>query len=179
MFYHKAVKRLSRFVAVLAVLLLLMSLLPAVQATEGITLSIPALNIDTSVVTVYLAVFPEGVTWDVSRLRRSVGRLDGTSTFGQAGNTVLAGHSELSNRRAGVFRNLGNLQGGSEIIINVNGTEYRYSVIGIQNVDIYDMSVIYPSSDERLTLITCDPNSYNAATGYYDRRLAVTAIRVS
>jgi LPXTG-site transpeptidase (sortase) family protein len=179
MLHHKAVKHFVRFMAVLGVLTLLLSLLPATQASEGVTISIPTLGLDTSVVTVYLAVFPEGVTWDVSRLRRSVGRLDGTSTFGQAGNTVIAGHSELSNRRAGVFHNIGNLQSGSEIIIAVNGTEYHYTVTGVQNVNIYDLSVISPSSDERITLITCDPSSYNAATGYYDRRLAVTAVRTS
>ncbi|MFN8376777.1 MAG: sortase [Anaerolineae bacterium] len=143
----------------------------------GYTISIPSLNIDANVVTVYLAVFPEGVTWDVRRLRSNVGRLDGTSTFGQAGNTVLAGHSELSNHRAGVFYSIGSLPPGSEIAVNVNGADYRYSVIAVQSVSIYDLSVISPSSDERLTLIACDPSSYNSATGGYDRRLAVTAVR--
>jgi LPXTG-site transpeptidase (sortase) family protein len=179
MFHHKAVKHGFRFAAILVVLLLLLTLLPTTQATSGITLSIPSLNIQTSIVTVHLAVFPEGVTWDVRRLRSNVGLLEGTSTFGQAGNAVLAGHSELSQRRAGVFHNLGNLQAGSEIVVNVNGTDYHYTVTGVQNVGITDLSVISPSSDERLTLITCDPSSYNASTGGYDRRLAVTAVRTS
>jgi sortase A len=119
------------------------------------------------------------VTWDVRNLRRNVGRLDGTSYFGQTGNTVLAGHSELSNRRAGVFRYLDAIQPGNEIIISSNGSEYHYSVIGIQVVSVYDLSVISPSSDERITIITCDPSSYNAETGYYDRRIAVIATRIS
>jgi LPXTG-site transpeptidase (sortase) family protein len=179
MFHYKAVKHSLRFAAVLVVLLLLLTSLPATQATGGITLSIPSLNIETNIITVHLAVFPEGVTWDVRRLRSNVGLLEGTSNIGQMGNAVLAGHSELSQHRAGVFHNLGNLQAGSEILVNVNGTEYHYTVTGIQNVGITDLSVISPSSDERLTLITCDPNSYNASTGGYDRRLAVTAVRTS
>src|SRR5689334_13063610 len=106
MFHHKAVKHSFRFAAVLVILLLLLTMLPTTQATSGITLSIPSLNIQTSIVTVHLAVFPEGVTWDVRRLRSNVGLLEGTSNFGQAGNAVLAGHSELAHRRAGVFHNL-------------------------------------------------------------------------
>jgi LPXTG-site transpeptidase (sortase) family protein len=179
MLYYKAVKHGFRFAAVLVVLLLLLTMLPTTQATGGITLSIPSLSIETNIVTVHLAVFPEGITWDVRRLRWNVGLLEGTSTFGQMGNSVLAGHSELSQRRAGVFHNLGNLQAGSEIIVSVNGTAYHYTVTGIQNVGITDMSVVSPTSDERITLLTCDPSSYNPTTGGYDRRLAVTAVRTS
>ncbi|NWF70484.1 MAG: sortase [Chloroflexi bacterium] len=165
--------------AVLLVLLLALLQLPAAGAGSGITLSIPALGIDTQVVTVRLAVFADGaVTWDVRRLGWNAGRLDGTANIGEMGNTVLAGHSELSRRRQGIFYHLGSVPIGSEILINVNGIDYRYSVVGIQNVDIWDMSVVSPTGDERITLITCDPSSYNAATGGYDRRLAVIAARV-
>ncbi|NWF70483.1 MAG: sortase [Chloroflexi bacterium] len=154
---------------------LLLSLLPAAQATDSITLSIPAINVNTPIVTVYIARLPEGRTWDVRRLGNSVGRLDGTGNFGQMGNTVLAGHSETPNRSASIFYNLGNLQVGDPIMVNVNGTQYHYSVNSVQRVPITDLSVLYPSSDERLTLMTCDPASYSG--GSYTQRIIVTALR--
>jgi LPXTG-site transpeptidase (sortase) family protein len=169
----------KRTLIALLVVLLALASVPAAHATEEGTISIPSLSINSNVVTVYLAILPEGVTWDVGSLGWNVGHLDGTATFGQPGNTVLAGHSELSNRRAGVFSQLGGTQVGAEIVIGSNGTEFRYIVTAVQVVGIYDLSVISPTSDERLTIITCDPSSYNRITRSYERRIAVIAQRVS
>jgi LPXTG-site transpeptidase (sortase) family protein len=153
----------------------LMLSLPSVKATETVTVSIPSIGVEATVVTAYVARLPEGRTWDLRQLGHNVAHLNGTGTIGQTGNAVLAGHSELANRRASVFYNLGSVSVGSQIIVNVNGTDYRYSVSGIQNVPITELSVLYPTTDERLTLITCDPASYQAGT--YTHRIVVTAQR--
>jgi LPXTG-site transpeptidase (sortase) family protein len=174
----KSLKLIFRAAIIIIIISSMFSLLPSVGATEGTRITIPAIEVDATVVSVYVANLPEGTTWDMRRLNHNVGHLDGTAWFGEAGNTVLGGHSELSERRPSVFLRLGELQPGSEIIINVNGTDYRYAVSGVQNYAVSDLTPLYPSSGELLTLLTCDPASYNAETGGYDRRIAVTANRV-
>jgi LPXTG-site transpeptidase (sortase) family protein len=170
-------KFLSFSITALITLCIMLLQFMAANATDTITISIPSIDVEANVVTAYIARLPEGRTWDLRQLGSSVARLDSTGQIGQTGNTVLAGHSELSNRRQSVFYNLGNVQTGSEISVNMNGVEYRYTVIGIQNIPITELSVLYPTSDERLTLLTCDPASYEASTGIYTRRIAVTAMR--
>jgi LPXTG-site transpeptidase (sortase) family protein len=176
---NHTIRNIFRCIVAFLVILLIWALpaVPRAQANGGVHLSIPTIGVDAQVVTVYIAQLPQGVTWDMSRLRNRLGFLDGTTWFGQTGNAVVGGHSELSGRRPAVFRRLNELQPGAEITVTTNDVTYRYTVTSVQSVPDTDLSPIYQYGDERLTLITCDPNSYNASINYYERRIVVTASR--
>ena len=80
---------------------------------------------------------------------------------GQAGNTVLAGHSDVY---AQVFRNLEAVKVGDEVIVRSGEQAYRYIVTARLLVQergvslqqrIKNARLIAPTDDERVTLITC------------------------
>ena len=87
---------------------------------------------------------------------------------GQAGNAVISGHNNIG---GSVFRNLHRLQPGDEITVVTNvGTEVDYTVSEVQIVPekyasaaqrAANAQAIGPTSDERLTLITCWPSNSN------------------
>lgn len=162
---------------VAAVLAALTFLLPRPTQATVQTLSIPALNLDAPITTAYIREFPDGVTWDMGSIWGEVAYLDGTAAFGSGGNTVLGAHSETARRRPSLFYRLGDLQAGDAITVTINDAVYHYAVTEVRYVPITDLSVITSTSDERLTLITCTPSSYNAATGSYNLRTVVIAAR--
>jgi LPXTG-site transpeptidase (sortase) family protein len=65
---------------------------------------------------------------------------------------------------------------GDEIVINSNGEEIRYRVTQVFNVSAHDLSILYPSTSERLTIMTCDTSSLSG--GSYSRRDVVVAERI-
>jgi sortase A len=84
-----------------------------------------------------------------------------SAKLGQAGNTVLNGHSDLN---AAVFRNLDYVILGDEIIVLSGDQAYHYVVTHKFLVQEKDVSLeqriqnaawIAPTPDERLTLVTC------------------------
>lgn len=88
---------------------------------------------------------------------------------GQAGNTVLSGHSDIKGR---VFRTLKDLQKGDEIQLFTTDRIEPYRYIVTQRVFVQEKGVsikirlknarwIAPTEDERLTLVTC---AYPGAT---------------
>ena len=144
----------------------------------GATLSIPSIELNAPIVTIGIRAFANGaVTWDTSQIESEVGFLDGMSWFGQGGNTVLGGHSELADRVPAVFYELDRVAVGDEIIVTANGTEIHYQVTDTFTVNQSDLSILYPTSDEQLTLFTCDIESYN--NGSYNRRDVVIATRIN
>lgn len=143
------------------------------------TISIPSIEVSAPIVPIYVRQFSDGsVTWDTSRLRKKVGFLDGTSWFGQPGNIVLGAHSEQSRGVADVFYKLDQIQVGAEIIATVDGIEMRYAVVNVYTVGYEDISPLYPTGHEQLTLITCDLGSYTGSTGSYSHRIVVVAHRI-
>lgn len=178
--------RKSFLVAVVIVLLLIAQavvyIVPAAAqeadtiAATGVTLSIPAIDVEAPIVTLYIRAFPSGeVTWDTSTITSEVGYLDGLAWFGEGGNIVLGGHSELAGRVPAVFYDLDDVVVGDEIIVNDHGTEWRYVVTETFTVSDRDLSILYPTRGERLTLMTCDTDSL--VGGQYSRRVVVIAER--
>jgi sortase (surface protein transpeptidase) len=55
---------------------------------------------------------------------------------------------------------------------------YTYVVVDVRVVAYNDLSVIYPTTHSRLTLITCDIPSFEAQSNFYAERLVVIADRV-
>ena len=142
-------------------------------------IQIPAIGVDAAVVPVYIESTPYGTTWDVSGLYMNAGLFTGLGTFGQRGNTVIGAHSLASDGSPDLFFHLDTLQAGNQIVVHHNGQQLVYEVTEVFEVDETDVRVIYPTQDERLTLITCARESYNSATGDYSRRVVVVARRVA
>jgi LPXTG-site transpeptidase (sortase) family protein len=84
-------------------------------------------------------------------LAESVGHLTGTALPGQSGNIALAAHRDT------YFRDLEDIQAGDEIYFTTARAIYKYRVTSRDVVDPSDVAVLAPSSDARLTLITCYP----------------------
>jgi LPXTG-site transpeptidase (sortase) family protein len=154
--------------------ILLLALVAGSADANGVNIRIPTLDIDTG-----LTQFPlNGVSWDIDPWTYAVGHMQGTAWFDAPGNIALAGHSVMPDHTAGIFVALHTLNNGDEIIITVNGEERVYAVSEIANVGMNDLTVLYPTAEERLTIITCDADSYDPDTQVYYRRHAVIAHRV-
>jgi LPXTG-site transpeptidase (sortase) family protein len=142
--------------------------------TIGRVLTIPRANISSPVTTFYL----DGVSWAIDPWEDIVGHLQGTAWLNQRGNVVLGGHSEMPDGTAGVFYGLYNVGIGDEIFLQDGELSRRYVVVNILSVDYRDLSVVYPTSHNRLTLITCDILSYVAEQNIYYERLVIVADEV-
>lgn len=157
----------------LLVVVVLLLVAPSAGAADGLRITIPTLGVDS-----HITEFPlNGVSWTINPWEGGIGHLQGTGWFGAAGNIALGGHSWLPNHTPGIFVNLHTLQPGQEVIINNNGEELRYTVTGVSNVSMYDLTVLYPTGDEQLTLITCDAGSFDPESNLYNRRVIVRAAR--
>jgi LPXTG-site transpeptidase (sortase) family protein len=102
--------------------------------------------------------------------------LQGTAWVDVPGNIALGGHSEYPDGTPGIFNGLYGVNIGDPIYLNVNGSQRRYIVTEKRSVRFDDLSVVYPTTSERLTLITCDIPSYDAGTSFYWERLVVVAV---
>lgn len=146
-------------------------------APTGAHLSIPSISVNAPIVTLGIRAFPNGsVTWDTTDITSEVGFLDGLSWFGQNGNTAIGGHSELADRVPAVFYQLDQVVVGDDIFVNVDDNELHYRVTRTFNVSQSDLSILYPTNSEQLTLFTCDTTSLTGGT--YTRRDVVVAERV-
>lgn len=97
--------------------------------------------------------------WDTSD--NQVGWHNRSARLGQAGNTVLAGHSDIF---AMVFQNLRQLEPGEVVYVASGDQVYRYIIVEVLEVQEAGVSLtqrvangrlISATDDERLTLITC------------------------
>ncbi len=87
-------------------------------------------------------------------LSESVGHLTGTALPGERGNVALAAHRDT------YFRDLADIQKGDEVYFTTATAIFKYRVEDVRIVDPSDVSVLSPSTDSRLTLITCYPFHY-------------------
>jgi sortase A len=85
-----------------------------------------------------------------------------------AGNTVLYGHDDI---QGNIFGHLYDLAPGDQIQVTVAGQTQTYTVSGHQIVAPTAVSVLAPTGDVRLTIITCWP--FNVDT----KRWIVTAVK--
>jgi sortase A len=98
-------------------------------------------------------------------LNRGVGWIEGTAMPGEDGNVGLAGH------RDGYFRGLKNLKLGDTIEVQSVGRTLRYRVTELKIVEPTDVSVLDPTDESSVTLVTCYPFYYvgNAPQRYIVR----------
>ncbi|MDX2138148.1 MAG: sortase [Chloroflexota bacterium] len=135
-------------------------------------LELPNAGVVAPIIDVYIR---EG-TWDVANIGASVGHLQGTASLGMPGNIGLAGHSELRDGSRGIFAYIQQLNYSDPIHVEHNNTVYEYRVTAVQRVDPTDLSVLEPTTTDRLTLITCD--EYDFLLDFYRVRVVVIAERV-
>lgn len=88
---------------------------------------------------------------DAQTLRRGPGHLENTALPGEAGNVVIAGH------RDSFFWPLRNIERGDDIFLDTPKGRFRYRVTSLRVVKSHDLSVLEPTDDATLTLITCYP----------------------
>lgn len=143
------------------------------NAIDDASIFIPAAGIAAPIIRVYL----DGVSWNVDNLGENVGHLEGTTWMGSGpGNIVLSGHVEMRDGGAGIFATIGDLSTGDLIVITEGDVEQNYTVTEVYSVAPDDLSPVYPSTTDRLTLITCD--SYDFFQNAYTERIIVVAERI-
>jgi len=103
---------------------------------------------------------------DDFNLNRGVGRIKGTATIDAAGNLGIAGH------RDGFFRGLKDIVIGDEVRLQTTSGEKSYAVSSIDIVDPTDVSVLDPTAESTITLVTCYPFYY---VGHAPKRYIVKA----
>ncbi len=112
---------------------------------DGLTrLSIPKIELS--------AVVVEGTTR--KKLLLGPGHIEDSAVPGTTGNSVITAHRDT------FFRHIVDLRQGDEILVERNGKTYKYEVTTKRVVKPTDVSVIQPTKDSRLTLITCYPTYY-------------------
>jgi len=132
-------------------------------------IKLPSLGVDTIVKYVPY----DGFTWLIAGLQQEIAWMGDTSWPGLGGNTGLAGHVSLRNGTDGPFRYLDSLQPNDQIKLYTEENIYIYSVREKRVVTDTDFTVIEPTKDPRLTLITC--TNWDPGTSFYRDRLIVIA----
>ena len=87
-------------------------------------------------------------------LSEGPGHMKQTAEPGEIGNAVITGHRDT------FFRHIHELTKGDQIQVQRNGKNFIYEVTGRRIVMPEDISVIDPTRDPELTLITCYPTYY-------------------
>lgn len=137
-------------------------LLPSERSSVMARITIPDIGVD-------LPVY-HGTTDNV--LYRGAGHMYGSDLpiGGEGSTSAITAHTGMVN--ASMFDNLGKLEEGQPVYINVLGETLRYRMTGSEVVkpDDYD-AVTYEEGMDKLVLITCTPYGINSD------RLLVTAVR--
>jgi len=106
---------------------------------------------------------------DDATLMKAVGHLPGTPLPWNGGNTALAGHRDT------FFRPLERVNIGDDIHLDTPHGRFHYRVRRTLVVEPEDLSVLHPSTNATLTLITCYPFRY---IGPAPKRFIVQADRI-
>jgi sortase A len=117
------------------------SLEPPANGTPLAELSIPRIGLSVVVL--------QGS--DEHTLRQGVGHIESTPLPGESGNVGIAGH------RDSFFRPLRNVQVGDDIMLETPAGNVHYRVSSYRIVSPSEVSVIHPTRDPVLTLVTCYP----------------------
>jgi sortase A len=107
-------------------------------------IAIPAINVDALVV--------EGDSWE--QLKLGVGHHLNTADPGERGNMVLSAHNDIYGE---IFRRLGDLELGDEVVVYAGEQPYRYIVTAKQIVEPTEVSVLASTTKPVATLISCYP----------------------
>jgi LPXTG-site transpeptidase (sortase) family protein len=132
------------------------------EALRPTRVRVPRVGVDTRIVSAGFTLNE----WDVPR-HTAVHYWPIAGFPGLAGNVILAGHVGYRNE---IFNHLPKVQPGDEIFVTAGGQDRRYIVREVLTVLPSEVTVMRPTGDEQLTLITCVP------IGVYSHRLIVRAV---
>jgi sortase A len=139
----------------------------AYRASEGLeagplvgTLQIPALQL----------LVPLYADTDELHLNRGVGLIAGMALPGRPGNVGIAGH------RDGFFRVLRDIRKGQRVELSTPGSRYVYEISSMSIVDAADATLLAPTRQRSLTLVTCYPFYF---VGPAPRRFVVRGVLIS
>ena len=107
---------------------------------------------------------------DSSVLDHGIGHVDSTALPGQPGNVVLAAHRDT------FFRSLRNIRKGDLVTVTTESGPRNYEVSSTEIVKPTEVSVLNPTAEPTLTLITCYPFYY---VGHAPKRFIVRALETS
>ncbi len=88
---------------------------------------------------------------DADTLRVGAGHIENTAFPGEPGNVAIAGH------RDSFFRPLQHVRVGDDVILDTPRERLRYRVASVRVVQPSEISVLKPTVDATLTLVTCYP----------------------
>ena len=103
---------------------------------------------------------------DEFNLNRGAGRIKGMAKMDEVGNLGISGH------RDGIFRGLKDIQMGDDILIQTTRGVKKFAVSSINIVPKDDISVLAPTTEKTLTLVTCYPFYF---VGHAPKRYIVKA----
>ncbi len=118
--------------------------IPTPGPRQASRIVIPAMGLDAPVV--------EGDGWE--ELKMGAGHHVGSVNPGERGNMVISGHNDVYGE---LFKDLGDLDIGDEATVYAGDTPYRYVVVAKRIVEPTEVSLLGPTPDATLTLITCYP----------------------
>lgn len=105
---------------------------------------IPAINVDWPIV--------PGDGWE--ELKLGIGQRVGSANPGERGNLILSGHNDVYGEP---FRDLEKVEIGKEVLVYAGANAFRYVIKAKRVVVPTDLSVLAPSRNAIITLITCTP----------------------
>ncbi len=139
------------------------------QSQNPTRLVVPAVGIDSDIVPVGWDVVEQNgrqySIWQVADY--AVGWHKTSAKLGEAGNTVLAGHHNINGE---VFRDLVNVEVGDTLTIYAGDKAYQYTVElktivkeKGEPIEVRQKNAewIAPTTDERITMVTCWPYTNN------------------
>lgn len=91
---------------------------------------------------------------DLKILKEAIGHFEDTSYF--SGNVCLAAHNRGSNQN--FFENLKDIELNAEVSYITKYSEQKYYVSEIKEIEETDLSVLNPTENNQLTMITCVAN---------------------
>ncbi|HET90656.1 MAG TPA: class D sortase [Chloroflexi bacterium] len=118
--------------------------LPTPGPEQAIRIQIPSIGVDAPVV--------EGD--DDESLKQGAGHHVGSANPGERGNCIISAHNDIFGE---IFRDLPEVELGSEVFVHTASRVYRYVVTQKRFIEPTEVSVMYPTSSPVLTLISCYP----------------------
>lgn len=137
-------------------------------------LEIPAIDLETEVVEGGVIINARGEPeWQtvpfIAVQYRELGRIGGR------GNSVISGHVVTINE-GNVFRNLNKLNFGDTVQVQTDEGAFTYIVDDMKLVKPNQVEVMEPTTDNRLTLITCGGVFDSRTRSFSDRLIVVTKL---
>jgi sortase (surface protein transpeptidase) len=155
---------------------------PVLPAAPPITVTIPAIGVDSSVIR--LGLEPDG-SIQVPSLddpHSPVGWFQRSPSPGQLGPSIILGHIDSRAHGPGVFFRLGELRPGDTVdVTRTDGTVAVFEITGVRSYpkDQFPTLQVYGNLDHAgLRLITCG-GAFDAGSGHYRDNIVAFASLVS